>query len=46
MKMLTQDPECLVQISAQILTSCVMWHMLSVLHFLICEMGIKIVSTS
>lgn len=44
--MLTEDPECLVQISVHILISCVIWLMLSALHFLICEMGTEIVSTS
>lgn len=46
MKMLAEDPECLVQISVHILISCVIWLMLSALHFLICEMGTERVSTS
>lgn len=33
LKMLAWDPECLVQMSAQAHISCVIFHMLSVLHF-------------
>lgn len=46
MNLLAEDPECLAQISVHILVSCIIWLMLSALHFRICEMGTEIVSTS